>query len=143
MLEDIEARNRLKTLVTEFTESFNRQDIDEVMSFFAEDAVYEEFNGIRNKGVEAIRKALEPQFDGVFGRMQFHTEDILLDTGIGKGMIRWVLTLEEKDRAGGYRGLDLLHFRHEKLIEKHTYCKAQVPFIINKDKMLETNSWPA
>ena len=42
--------------------------------------------------------------------MRFHTEDMFLDVDAGKAMIRWVLTLEEENRAGAYRGLDLASF---------------------------------
>ena len=143
MAIEIENQKALESLVISFTEAFNREDIDEVMSYFAEGAIYDEFNGVRNEGLAAIRKAFEPQFAGAFGTMRFHTEDMFLDSTAGKAMIRWVLSLEEEDRAGAYRGLDLLYFREKKLVEKHTYCKAKVPLIRNKAEMLEEGSWPA
>ncbi|MEE8444126.1 MAG: hypothetical protein V3S44_02175, partial [Alphaproteobacteria bacterium] len=61
----------------------------------------------------------------------------------GKALIRWTLTLEEPARAGAYRGLDILHFADGKLTEKHTYCKAKVPFIRKKSEMTADGSWPA
>ncbi|MBK17866.1 MAG: hypothetical protein CMM52_03375 [Rhodospirillaceae bacterium] len=143
MADQQRARAELEKLVIDFTEAFNRENIDEVMSYFAEGAIYDEFNGIRNEGLEAIRKAFEPQFDGAFGKMRFHTEDMFLDVDAGKAMIRWALTLEEETRAGAYRGLDLLHFRDGKLVEKHTYCKAKIPFIRKKAEMVEAGVWPS
>lgn len=132
----------LMRLVTDFTEAFNREDLDEVMSYFAPDAVYDEFNGARHVGAEAIRRAFEPQFAGTFGRMRFHTEDLFLDVAAGKALIRWTLTLEEQTRAGAYRGLDILHWRDGRLVEKHTYCKAKVPFIRKKAEMEAEGTWP-
>ena len=143
MTGDVESREALEKLVIDFTEAFNREEIDEVMSYFAEDAIYDEFNDIRHEGLAAIRKAFEPQFSGAFGRMRFHTEDMFLDVDTGKAMIRWVLTLEEEERAGAYRGLDLLYFEQGKLVEKHTYCKAKIPFIRKKADMVDESSWPA
>jgi ketosteroid isomerase-like protein len=143
MTSELESRNALEKQVVDFTEAFNREDIDEVMSYFAEDAIYDEFNDIRHEGLAAIRKAFEPQFSGTFGRMRFHTEDMFLDGDAGKAMIRWVLTLEDADRAGAYRGLDLLHFKYGKLVEKHTYCKAKIPSIRKKAEMAAEGSWPA
>jgi len=140
---DGDARAALEKLVTDFTEAFNREDIDEVMSYFADNAVYDEFNGIRNIGKDAICEAFEPQFDGAFGRMRFHTEDMFLDVDAGKAMIRWILTLEEDDRAGAYRGLDLLHFEDGLLVEKHTYCKAKIPFIRKKADLQAEGIWPS
>lgn len=137
-----EDRLALERLVVDFTEAFNHEDIDEVMSYFAPDAIYDEFNGVRNQGLAAIRKAFEPQFAGVYGRMRFHTEDMFLDVSAGKALIRWTLTLVESARAGAYRGLDILHWRDGKLVEKHTYCKAKVPFIRKKSEMEAEGCWP-
>ena len=142
MTRELESRHALEKLVVDFTEAFNREDIDEVMSYFIEDTIYDEFNGILHEGQVAIRKAFESQFSGSFGRMRFHTEDMFLDVEAGKAMIRWVLTMEEPERSGAYRGLDLLHFEQEKLVEKHTYCKAKIPFIRKKADMMAEGSWP-
>jgi hypothetical protein len=74
--------------------------------------------------------------------MRFHTEDLFLDVAAGKALIRWTLTLEEPDRQGAYRGLDILHFEKGKLTEKHTYCKAKIPFIRKKAEMEADGCWP-
>ena len=126
-------RAALEKLVIDFTDAFNREDIDEVMSYFADDAIYDEFNAVRHEGKAAIRKAFEPQFRGDFGRMRFHTEDMFLDVDTGKASIRWLLTIETSDRAGGWRGLDLLHFEDGQLKEKHTYAKAKTPVVEKKE----------
>jgi len=142
MGQTIAERAALERLVIDFTEAFNREDIDEVMSYFAEGAIYDEFNGARSEGRAAIRAAFEPQFAGAFGTMRFHTEDVFLDVAAGKALIRWTLTLEEPARAGAYRGLDILHFAGGKLTEKHTYCKAKVPLIRKKAEMTAEGTWP-
>lgn len=141
-MTDEAARAALEKRVIDFTEAFNREDIDEVMSYFAADAIYDEFNGVRHLGLAAIRKAFEPQFTGAFGRMRFHTEDMFLDVAAQKALIRWTLTLEEPHRAGAYRGLDILHWDGERLAEKHTYCKAKIPLIRKKAEMQAEGSWP-
>ncbi len=129
MADDGDARAALEKMVIDFTEAFNRENIDEVMSYFADEAIYDEFNAVRHDGKEAIREAFVPQFRGDFGRMRFHTEDMFLDVPAGKALIRWLLTFEEAGRAGGWRGLDILHFAGGKLIEKHTYAKAKTPAV--------------
>ena len=130
---DSTERAALEALVVNFTEAFNRENIDEVMSYFAEDAIYDEFHGTRHTGAGAIREAFIPQFRGDYGKMRFHTEDMFIDVAAGKAMIRWLLTLETDERAGGWQGLDLLHFKNDKLLEKHTYAKAKVPLIEIKE----------
>ena len=131
MAEDGNARAALKKLVVDFTEAFNCENIDEVMSYFADDAIYDEFNAVRHNGTDAIRAAFVPQFRGDYGKMRFHTEDMFLDVPAGKALIRWLLTFEEAERAAGWRGLDILHFADGKLVEKHTYAKAKTP-VVNK-----------
>ena len=138
MGDDTTNRAALEKLVIDFTEAFNREDIDEVMSYFADDAIYDEFHGGRHQGQAAIREAFIPQFRGDFGRMRYHTEDMFVDArpgqGSGKALISWLLTFEEETRAGGWRGLDILHFEDGRLTEKHTYAKTRAPRVDKKSE---------
>ena len=120
-------RARLVNLANRFMEAFNRNDLDTVMSFFSEDAVYDEFNGKHNQGIRAIRAAFTPQFTGAFGTMKFLDEDLFIDAETGKVMASWRCTLSVKGQPTSWRGLDLLHFKDDKLIRKITYAKAKAP----------------
>ncbi|HTO54252.1 MAG TPA: nuclear transport factor 2 family protein [Myxococcota bacterium] len=115
----------LEDLVTRFTDAFNREDLDAVMAFFAEDALYDEFDGKQNRGVRAIRAAFEPQFRGAFGRMRFVAEDLFVDPKSGKGLIRWLCTLERDGKTRGWRGLDIVWVKDGRIVEKLTYAKAE------------------
>ena len=129
MPKDDAERARLEDLVLRFTDAFNCEDLDGVMSFMAEDALYDEFNGRQHRGKAAIREAFVPQFRGDFGRIRFRTEDVFVDETSGKALIRWLCTLETGERKGGWRGLDILHFEKGLVKQKHTYAKAGVPLI--------------
>ena len=129
MSTDHAERSRLEDLVLRFTDAFNREDLDGVMSFMADDAIYDEFNGRRQRGKAAIREAFVPQFRGDFGKIRFQTEDVFVDAESGKALIRWLCTLETEASAGGWRGLDILHFENGLVKEKLTYAKAEVPLI--------------
>ncbi len=120
-------RERLAALTATFMEAFNANDLDTVMAFFADAAVYDEFNGTQNTGTAAIRAAFTPQFTGAFGAMKFIDEDVFIDTETGKVMASWLCTLEVKGEPTAWRGLDLLHFQGDKLVRKITYAKARVP----------------
>jgi ketosteroid isomerase-like protein len=122
-------RATLASLVIRFTDAFNANDLDAVMAFLAEDAVYEEFTGVVNRGKAAIRAAFVPQFRGDFGKMRFETEDLFVDAGAGKALIRWVCRLETKRGPAGWRGLDILHFENGLVTQKLTYAKAKVPLL--------------
>ena len=90
---DAAAREALARLTREFTDGFNRDDLDAVMSYFAEDAVYDEYDGRRHVGVAAIRAAFVPQFRGDFGRIRFHEEDVFVDPAAGRALISGACTL--------------------------------------------------
>ena len=125
-------RQHLSELTNRFMTAFNENDLDTVMSFFAEDAVYDEFNGTRNHGKDAIRAAFTPQFTGHFGTMQFLDDDLFIDAETGKVMASWRCTLDVKGQPTSWRGLDLLHFQGNKLVRKLTYAKAKVPLFEDK-----------
>ena len=122
-------RATLADLVVRFTDAFNANDLEGVMALMAEDAVYEEFTGTINRGKAAIRAAFVPQFRGDFGKMRFDAEDLFVDAGSGKALIRWVCRLETKRGPAGWRGLDILHVEHGRVTQKLTYAKAKVPLL--------------
>jgi ketosteroid isomerase-like protein len=122
-------RAKLEDLVIRFTDAFNRNDLDGVMAFMADDAVYEEFTGASRHGREAIRAAFVPQFRGDFGTMRFETEDLFVDADAGKALVRWVCRLETRRGPGGWRGLDILHVESGRVTRKLTYAKAKIPLI--------------
>jgi ketosteroid isomerase-like protein len=120
-------RTELERLVREFVLAFNRRDLDGVMAYFAERAVYDELTGARHVGVQAIRDAFLPQFRGDYGPIVFDEEDLFVDEQAGKALVSWVCRLEGK--PGGWRGLDVLCFEDGLVVEKRTYTKADVPKI--------------
>lgn len=128
-------REELKRLTLDFTGAFNQDDLDRVMSFIADDAVYDQFNGECAEGFEAIRKAFVPQFAGAYGVMRFLPEDLILDEGARSAMISWTCALDDGDRYGGWRGLDALFFNTAgKIIRKETYAKTAKPLMRRLDR---------
>ena len=62
-------RSEIERITLEFTKLFNDEDLNAVLSYFSEDAVYVEFNGIRHKRIAAIRAAFEgPNLADVLGK---------------------------------------------------------------------------
>ncbi len=120
-------RTQLVERVRHFTDAFNRDDLDAVMGFFTEEALYAEFNGRRNQGKAEIRKAFEPQFQGAFGKIRFHEEDLFVDEEAGKALIRWRCAIELDGKPLAWDGLDILHFEDALIKEKHTYARADMP----------------
>jgi ketosteroid isomerase-like protein len=128
-----------------FTEAFNRNDLDAVMTFFAQDAVYEPGDGSSHRGRAAIRKAFEPQFAGAFGAMRFDLEDRVIDEAHRKATYRWIcrhdlsgaramprlLRLYLRARFGsklGWRGVDVFHLDAAgQIAGKFTYANYDRP----------------
>ena len=134
--------------INQFVEAFNRNDLDGVMGFFAEDAVYRPGDGSEHRGRAAIRCAFEPQFAAAYGKMSFDEHDRMIDAASGKAAIRWVcrhdlstakparlaLNLQRivaglvLGRRFGWEGLDLFHFNAEaKITGKFTYANYWTP----------------
>ena len=121
-------RDDLKARVLDFTDAFNRDDLDGVMAHMADDAIYDEFNGHQAIGLAAIRAAFQPQFDGKFGQMRFLEEDLIVDAEARSAMISWTCAMKTPERYGGWRGLDALFFNAAgKIIRKETYAKTEKP----------------
>jgi uncharacterized protein (TIGR02246 family) len=121
-------REELAERALRFTDAFNRDDLEAVMACFADEAVYDEFHGARHAGRDAIRAAFVPQFRGDFGRIRFETDDLFVDAEAGKAMISWSCRVVTPERAGVWRGLDLLWFDAEgRVRHKSTYAKARAP----------------
>ena len=120
-----ESRMTIAHVLERFVAGFNDNSLDDVMTFFAADAVYRPGDGTEFRGLDAIREAFRPQFSGAFGSMQFIVDDRLVDEGARKAAIRWVcrhdftrtisrlrrwvLTARFGPRAGWY-GVDVFHF---------------------------------
>src|ERR1044071_7978043 len=121
-----------------FVDGFNTNSLDEVMTFFAEDAVYEPGDGRTHRGRAAIREAFGPQFSNAFGTMRFIVNDWVVDEGARKATIRWlcqhdlstmkpslrrfVLQTLYGQRPGWY-GTDTFHFDERgKIVGKFSYA---------------------
>jgi len=137
----------LRQRVLEFVASFDRNDLDHVMSFFAEDAEYCPGDGHRHRGKAAIRKAFLPQFEGVYGAMTFPLHDMLVDEAARKVAIRWAcrhdFSQSPRGRLPGLRslflknifgkrfhwqGVDVFHFDEQGLlIGKYSYANTLMP----------------
>jgi ketosteroid isomerase-like protein len=123
-------RAGLEDLTRRFTQAFNDEDLDRVMGFFAEDAVYDTFDDEPAKGLAEIRAAFEPQFAGAYGEMRFLEEDLFVDAAPRRALIRWTCTLETPQGRAAWRGLDILHFDPRgRITYKGTYAKARAPLL--------------
>lgn len=133
--------------VERFVAGFNDNDLDRIMEFFAEDAVYRPGDGKEYRGRSAIRAAFTPQFTGAFGRMTFVVDDRVVDERARKATIRWVCHHDFSGAHGrampllqrwlyrlmfgprcGWLGTDIFHFDDQgKITGKFSYANYKRP----------------
>ncbi|WP_240359147.1 YybH family protein [Pyxidicoccus trucidator] len=126
-----------------FTDAFNRNDLNAVMTYFEPDALYVTFDGKQCRGLAEVRAAFEAQFRGDFGTMRFLTEDLVVDVPAGKVVLRWRCQHEVSLTGGpkqllyrllygrdfGWYGLDVFHWVDGRVREKRTYSQAGLPLV--------------
>ena len=123
----VDRYQELANLEREFLAVFNNADVDGIMRFFTDDAVYGEVHGKVRGDLGAIRQSFEKLFSGQFGEVHFEPVDTFIDAGRDSVMSSWNLHLSLDGEKVVLEGLDLLHFRGNKIYKKLTYGKAKVP----------------
>lgn len=121
------SKEEMKNALHRWFEAWNSHDLDVVMRLFHDDVLFENWTGARVRGREKLRKAWASWFEN-HGNFNFTTEDLFIDEDARKALYRWRLDWPspEKGREGEpetRRGVDVIHFRDGKIVEKLTYCK--------------------
>ena len=114
------------TLLDEITDAYNRNDTEAVMSFFAEDAVFDhatgpDINGTRFSGLDTIRSIFQGLFDNV---ESVHWESI--DTRVSGDKAYCEFHRVAKLKSGeiqDFFSVDVLTFREGLIIHKDTFYK--------------------
>ncbi len=107
-------------------DAFNRHDLDEIMSYFAEDAVFEgprgsEPYGTRYVGKAAVREGLAGRFTGI---PDVHYGDDRHVVSGDRGVSEWLLTgTTAEGQRIEVRGCDLWEFRDGLIVRKDSYWK--------------------
>ena len=119
-----------ETVTTEtlksIADAFNRHDLDGIMAFFTEDAVFEtprgpEPWGRRFAGAEMVREGFAARFTGI---PDVHYGDDSHWVSGDRGVSEWTLTGTTTDGEQlRVRGCDLWTFRDGKVARKDSYWK--------------------
>jgi ketosteroid isomerase-like protein len=114
------------TLLDAITDAFNRNDIDAVMAFFADDAVFDhaagpDINGTRFSGLDTIRGI----FEGLFNNVE-SVKWTPIDTRVYGDKAYCEFHRVAKLKSGeiqDFLSIDILTFRDGLIIHKDTYYK--------------------
>ena len=114
------------TLLDAITDAYNRNDIDDVMSFFAEDAVFDhaagtEINGTRFEGLETIRSIFEGLFNNV-ERVNWTPIDTRISGDKAYCEFHRVAQLKSGETQD-FLSIDILTFRDGLIVHKDTFYK--------------------
>jgi steroid delta-isomerase-like uncharacterized protein len=118
----------IKDLET-FGDGWNRHDVDFIMTFMADDCVFEttagkEVCGTRYAGRERVREAFAKVFkmfpDAHFGQARHFVAG-------DRGLSEWVFTATTTDgKKIEVNGCDVFTFRDDKIVKKDSYFKNRI-----------------
>ena len=124
------SREELKKTLTRWNRAWDNHDLNGVMELFHDEILFENWTGGKAKGKEALRQAWTSWFKN-HGGFRFTEEETFIDETAQKVLYRWQLDWPSFEK--GYegrpemrRGVDVLHFRNGKIIQKLTYSKTTV-----------------
>jgi ketosteroid isomerase-like protein len=124
------SKEEISKAMAEWDLAWNNHDLNGVMELFHEDVFFQHWQGAIVRGKEALHQAWAPWFEN-HGGFRFTTEDLFVDEAEQKVLYRWQLdwpSLEKgyEGRPERRRGVDVVHFRDGKIIQKLTYSKTTV-----------------
>ena len=113
-------------LVDAISDAFNSNDIDQVMSFFADNAVFDhaagpEIHGTSSIGADAIRAVFKDMFERVES-VRWETLGAIIEGNKAICQYRRTATFPSGE-IQDFKTVDILTFRDDKIIHKDTYFK--------------------
>ncbi|MBV9360664.1 MAG: nuclear transport factor 2 family protein [Betaproteobacteria bacterium] len=125
------SRGRRAEILREVLDAFNRHDLDKIMSYFAEDAVFEaprgsEPWGRRFIGKDEVRRGLATRFEGI-PNVHYGQDDHFVCAD--RGLSEWTITGTTVEGVTvDVRGCDIWTFNSDGLItRKDSFWKIREP----------------
>ena len=117
------------SLLESITDAYNRNDIDAVMSFFDEDAVFDhaagpDINGTRFTGSETIRKVFQSLFENVES-VSWDAVDTRIFGDKAYSEFHRIAKLKSGE-VQDFLSIDVLTFRDGLIIHKDTFYKNRI-----------------
>lgn len=120
-------REEIITALKKWNSAWDDHDLDGVMELFHSEVVFDNWTGGQARGMDQLRQAWTPWFKN-HGGFKFTEEETFIDEKAQKVLYRWQLDWPSFEK--GYegclerrRGVDVMHFKDGKIIQKLTYSK--------------------
>lgn len=129
-------RKDLETTIEEFNYAFSNQQIDKVMTFFAENAEFREMNGHNAKGKAALKLAIEKIFSGEYGKLTFSGKSVIIDNNKRAAFFAWYCQHDFTQKPNtGLRGR-FMHYFMKLIYGKYTYWEGVDYFEFDKNNLI-------
>lgn len=132
-------RKEIELFWDHWNAAWDTHDLDGVMAFFHDDVYFNNWTGGDAKGKAELRQAWHGWFAN-HGNFKFIQEEIFIDVEAQKLLYRWELEWPSFEK--GYegepekrRGVDVIHFKDGKIIDKLTYSKTTLEIGGNRVKL--------
>jgi len=124
------SRPEIENLLKKWNQAWDRYDLEGVMQLFHDEVIFENWTGARVQGKKKLLAAWMPWFEN-HGGFRFTEEETFIDVSQQKALYRWRLDWPSAEsglegKAETRRGVDVLHFKDGKIIQKITYCKTTI-----------------
>lgn len=124
------SREEIEKALKQWNLAWDDHDLGGVMDLFHDEVVFENWTGGRVKGKEALREAWKSWFAN-HGNFRFSEEETFIDEEEQKVLYRWTLQWPSfepgcEGKPEIRRGVDVIHFKDGKIINKFTYSKTTV-----------------
>ena len=124
------SREEIKKALAAWNTAWDNHDIDGVMALFHDEVLFDNWTGGKAQGKDNLRKAWTGWFAD-HGGFRFTEEETFIDVEEQKVLYRWQLDWPSLEKGYEHkpekrRGIDILHFRDGKIINKLTYSKTTI-----------------
>ena len=123
-------RKEIDTALLKWNTAWDNHDLEGVMALFHDNITFDNWTGGIAQGKAVLEKAWAPWFAN-HGGFRFIEEETFIDEKEQKVLYRWLLEWPsfEKGQEGKTekrRGVDVIHFKDGKIINKFTYSKTAI-----------------
>ncbi len=124
------SKNDIRNVLSEWYKAWNDHNLDNVIALFHDGIIFQSWTGAEIKGKKALRRAWSQWFNN-HGGFRFTEKETFIDEEVQKALYSWNLEWPSSEikHKGQYEtrdGVDVLHFKDGKIIQKQTYSKTLI-----------------